>query len=256
MAEAFGRVTKYSRDSARHKSLTSAVTRYLVDEMVPFRTVEKPSFKSMIQKLDKQYELPGKTYFSETAVPKMYNELKAIIKSEIKDVDYFTDMWSSIKMTPYMSLTVHYVTKDWVLKSRCLETSFLPVNHTADNITEALSVAFDEWSLDENTLACMTTDNGSNIKSAVVDKLKWPWLNCFGHNLHLAVTNSMTSVKDRTSRAMGLCHSLVTAFSHSWLKRRDLAKTQVELGIPQHCLILVSSADKVSLGLLCITIHQ
>ena len=143
VAEAFGRVTKYSRDRARHKSLTSAVTQYLVDEMVPFRTVEKQSFKYMIQKLDKQYELPGKTYFSETAVPKTYNELKVIVESEIKDVDFFsatTDMWSSIKMHPYMSLTVHFVNKDWILKYRCLETSFLPVNHTADNVAKALII--------------------------------------------------------------------------------------------------------------------
>ena len=143
VAGAFGRVPKCSRHSARHRSLTSAVTRYLVDEMVPFRTVEKQSFKYMIQKLDKQYELPGKTYFSETAVPKMCNELKVIVESEIKDVDFFsatTDMWSSITMHPYMSLTVHFVNKDWILKSRCLETSFLPVNHTADNIAEALKI--------------------------------------------------------------------------------------------------------------------
>ncbi|XP_076591430.1 E3 SUMO-protein ligase ZBED1 [Chaetodon auriga] len=73
VGEAFARVAKYSIDSDRHKRLTDAVTRYLVEEMVPFATVEKPAFTSLLQKFDKQYELPGKTYFSETAVPKMYN---------------------------------------------------------------------------------------------------------------------------------------------------------------------------------------
>ena len=109
-------------------------------------------------------------------------------------------------MTPYMSLTVHYLTTDWILKSRCLETVFMPQNHTADSIAEALHSAFEEWSLDEKKLACITTDNGANIVAAV-RKMDATWLNCFGHNLHLAVTNEMTSVKDRTARAMGLCHS-------------------------------------------------
>ncbi len=43
---------------------TAAVTQYLVEEIVPLNTVEKPAFKSMLQKFDKQYELPVKTYFS------------------------------------------------------------------------------------------------------------------------------------------------------------------------------------------------
>lgn len=242
VGEAFARVAKYSMESDRHKRLTDAVTRYLVEEMVPFTTVEKPAFKSLLQKFDKQYELPGKTYFSETAVPKMYNTVRASVQSELKNVDYFsatTDMWSSVNMTPYMSLTVHYLTTDWTLKSRCLETVFMPQNHTSDNIAEALRSAFDEWSLDEKKLACITTDNGANI-AAAVRKLSWTWLNCFGHNLHLAVTNAMASVKDRTARAMGLCHTLVGAFSQSWLKRRDLARAQAELQVPQHGLIMVS----------------
>ncbi len=238
----FSRFFMTVRTLNRYKCLTDAVTQYLVEEMVPLNTVEKPAFKSMLQKFDKQYELPGKTYFSETAVPKMYNTVKTSIKMELKNVDYFsatTDMWSSVNMTPYMSLTVHYLSMEWTLKSRCLETVFMPENHTSDNISDALRHAFEEWSLDEKKLACITTDNGANIVAAV-KQLNWPWLNCFGHNLHLAVTIAMASVKDRTARAMGLCHTLVSKFSQSWLKRRDLAKAQAELQIPQHGLILVS----------------
>ncbi len=42
------------------------------------------------------------------------------------NVDYFsatTDMWSSVNMTPYMSLTVHYLSMEWTLKSRCPRNS-------------------------------------------------------------------------------------------------------------------------------------
>ncbi|RXN10424.1 zinc finger BED domain-containing 1-like protein [Labeo rohita] len=140
----------------------------------------------------------------------MYNTVKTSIKMELMNADYFsatTDMWSRVNMIPYMSLTVHYLSMEWTLKSRCLETVFMPENHTSDNISDALRHAFEEWSLDEKKLACITTDNGANIVAAV-KKLNWPWLNCFGHNLHLAVTNAMASVKDRTARAMGLCHTL------------------------------------------------
>ena len=75
VTESFARLAKYSHECNRHKDLTAAVTQYLVEEMVPFSTVEKPAFRSMLQKFDKQYELPGKTYFSETAVPKLYDKV-------------------------------------------------------------------------------------------------------------------------------------------------------------------------------------
>lgn len=90
VGEAFARVARYSRDSDRHKRLTGAVTQYLVEKMVPFSTVEKPAFKSLLQKFDKQYELPGKTYFSETVLPKMYNTVRASVQSELKSVDFFS----------------------------------------------------------------------------------------------------------------------------------------------------------------------
>ncbi|KAK7898280.1 hypothetical protein WMY93_019133 [Mugilogobius chulae] len=215
VAEAFARVTTYNRDSNRHRSLTAAVTRYLVEELVPFQTVEKPSFKSMLRKFDKQYDLPGKSFFSETAVPQTYEAVRGKVLKEIKKIKHFsatTDMWSSVGMTPYICLTVHYLTEDWKLKSLCLQTAFMPQNHTAENLAEVLQSAFSEWSLDKNKLTCITTDNGANIVAAV-RKMDWPWLNCFGHNLHLAVTNAVSSTKERTARALGVCHTLVSAFS-------------------------------------------
>lgn len=88
-------------------------------------------------------------------------------------------------------------------------------------------------------MSCITTDNGANIVAAVA-KLGWPWLNCFGNNLHLAVTNAIASEKERTARALGLCRSLVNTISMSWLKKRNLKKAQMETNIPQHSLVLVS----------------
>lgn len=38
-------------------------------------------------------------------------------------------------------------------------------------------------------------------------------------------------------RAVGVCKRLVSAFSNSWKRRRELAKVQAELGLPAHQLI-------------------
>ncbi|KAK1876960.1 Zinc finger BED domain containing protein 1 [Dissostichus eleginoides] len=210
--------------------------------MQPFNIVEKPAFQEMLQTFDKQYELPKKTFISQTAIPSLYNQVKDKVLKELKDISFYsatTDMWSSSNMTPYMSLTVHYITDDWTLQSKCLETRFIPDNHTANILAENLQSAqsLADWALEESKLACITTDNGANIVAAI-RQLGWPWLNCFGHNLHLAVSHGLDSDKDRTARAMGVCRNLVNTFNLSWLKKRDLRKAQTEANLPQHSLIL------------------
>lgn len=162
ITEAFHRQSKYSRNSAKWCALTESVVRYIAKEMQPFNTVEKPAFRDMLQTFDRQYELPSRKYVSQTAIPELYNRVKDLILNELKDIKFYsatTDMWSSSNMTPYMSLTIHYITEDWTLHSKCLETRYVPENHTADTLEENLKAALADWGLDENKLACITTDN-------------------------------------------------------------------------------------------------
>ncbi len=90
----------------------------------------------------------------------------------------------------------------------------------------------ESWSLPIEKLVCTTTDNGSNVVAAA-RRLDWVRLSCFGHNLDLAITNSLKD-ENRTTTALGVCRKLVGTFAHSWKKKRELAKAQVDLKIPQH----------------------
>ena len=64
-------------------------------------------------------------------------------------------------------------------------------------------------------------------------------LSCFGHNLNLAVTKALKD-DNRISRALGLARNIVSAFSASWKRRRELMNTQAAKNLPQHSLINVS----------------
>ena len=46
---------------------------------------------------------------------------------------------------------------------------------------------------------------------------------------------------DQVTRAIGIAHTIVNAFSQSWNKRRDLVKAQMEFSLPTHSLIMVCS---------------
>ena len=59
---------------------------------------------------------------------------------------------------------------------------------------------------------------------------------CFGHNLHLGVINALKD-DSRLSRALGVCKKIVSSFSYSWKKKRELSKGQSEMKLLQHSLI-------------------
>ena len=105
-------------------------------------------------------------------------------------------------MQPYLNFTVHYISKDWKLHSKCLQTLFMPADHNGEYLAESLKSLLESWRLQESKQICLTTDNGSNLVRAS-HLLNWLHVPCFGHNLHLAITNT---IKDdsRISRAIGV----------------------------------------------------
>ncbi|XP_055053943.2 E3 SUMO-protein ligase ZBED1 [Misgurnus anguillicaudatus] len=228
--------TPYPKSSERHKKITDAVSYFLAKDMCPISTVEDEGFKKLINTLHKRYALPSRHYFTRVALPALYEKCRAEVANEVLKAEYIaatTDLWSSRKMEPYISLTIHYIDANFNLNTKCLQTAFIPEDHTGQNIAHALREAVAAWGLNEEKLVCITTDNASNIKLAA-DVNGWMRLQCFGHRLHLAIENAMKD--SRIDRAMGVCKKLVSSFSYSWKKKRDLAEAQKQLNLPEHSL--------------------
>ena len=129
LLDAFSRGTPYDRKSKRWNEITNSITIHLAKDMVPLNTVEKGGFKQMIKMLDPRYELQSRKYFSQVAIPNLYQKNRAKLETELATVPHFaatTDMWSSHTMEPYLSLTVHFISEEWLLQSHCLQTSYFP----------------------------------------------------------------------------------------------------------------------------------
>lgn len=181
--------TPYPHNSSRSKEITEAIAYHLAKDMVPIYNVERDGFQKMIHTLDKRYSIPSRNYFSYVALPAMYKKVRTVVEAEVQQADYFsatTDLWSSRTMEPYMSLTVHFIAIDFTMKSKCLQTSFFPDDHKGEILAQGLKDALASWSLEEEKMACITTDNGSNIVKAISIN-NWTRLQCFGHRLHLAI---------------------------------------------------------------------
>ena len=225
--------------------------------MQPFYTVEKPGFKQMIKKLDPKYVIPGRKYFSQTEIPMLYTSTMESVKQDLKQAEYFaatTDLWTSAADHPYLSLTVHFIDKNWELKSYCLDTVPLLIDHTDQNIAETLKDVLANWNLDHDKLIATTTDNGSNFVAAF-QSLEWERISCFGHNLDLSIGKALKF--DRVETVIRKCHKLVELFSRSWKKSRHLHQKQVELGLDQHKLVAdVSTRWGSTCKMICRIIEQ
>ncbi|XP_059422959.1 E3 SUMO-protein ligase ZBED1-like [Carassius carassius] len=237
LTEMFESVTPYERNSKRHGEITRAITEFIAKDMMPLSTMTKPGFVALTYTLDKRYNIPSRTYFSQTAIPELYKKCKEKVAAEVKTVEFFastTDMWSSRTAEPYQSLTVHFIDEDFNLRARCLQTTYFPDDHTGENIAAGLREGLASWDLHEENHVCITTDNASNMVLAARLN-EWTRLQCFGHRLHLAIENALKD--DRVSRATALCRKLVGHFSHSWKKKAALMEAQRELKLPEHNLI-------------------
>lgn len=187
--DSFASVAPYEKTSKRHKALTAVITRYIAKCALSVNVVSKDGFLEMVKEFDRRYQVPSRTYFSQVAIPEMYNRCLMSVKTELCEVDFYastTDFWSSRTTEPYMSFTVHFLTRDFELVTRCLEVVYFPDSHTGENIATALRDVLTSWNLPEHKQVAITTDNGTNVvKAAQVNN--WFRLQCFGHRLHLAI---------------------------------------------------------------------
>ena len=86
--------------------------------------------------------------FSNVTIPKLYAQTRDVVSVEIKSTEFLTattDMWSSYTTEPYLSYTVYFVGEDWKLESQCLQTLYLPEDHTGENIAAALRETLESW---------------------------------------------------------------------------------------------------------------
>ena len=151
----------------------------------------------MSKVFDLRYQLPSQNYmyFSRTTIPALYAEAHKNMIEDLYEAHFYsatTDLWSSVGVEPYISLTVHYVDGRWKLQSKCLQTHmFMPAgphrNQDSQCFTRnsgVMETVHVHVSVEQ--LVCMTS--GYNVIKAAVE-LGWVRLSCFGHNLHNAVNN-------------------------------------------------------------------
>ena len=143
-------------------------------------------------------------------------------------------MWTSRATESYMTITCHFLTETWDLKSLVLETFFFELSHTAENIADLLRKAAEKWNISEKIIA-IVTDNASNIVAAV-KIVGWNHVPCFAHTLNLVVSEAIKS-DESVSVIKKKCKQIVTFFHQSVKATEKLKEVQNQLNLQEHKLI-------------------
>ena len=88
-------------------------------------------------------------------------------------------MWTSLNTESYGTMTCHYITDTWILKSYALETKLFTGQHTVDNIATAMEETKVQWGLPGNNNIVAVTDNAGNEAKALAN-LRWLNISCLG----------------------------------------------------------------------------
>ena len=95
-------------------------------------------------------------------------------------------IWTSRAVQAYLTVTVHFITDDWLINSNVLVTREMTERHTGVHIEYSLTEIAKDWNLDGKIVA-IVHDNASNMVLASDLLEDWGDLPCFAHTLQLAV---------------------------------------------------------------------
>ena len=140
-------------------------------DLQPFSLVEDLGFIRLMNYICPNYKIPSRKYLKEQIVKDIYVSVKNKIQEEINSATYLSFMpncWTAtIANKSFLSLTAHWITDDYELKSAILRVSPFDVSHSAQNISECLKDTMQQFNI-SHKIHVILRDNAANIAAGVV----------------------------------------------------------------------------------------
>lgn len=110
---------------------------------------------------------------------------------KIDNLALTTDLWKNKKLEYFLTLTAHFLTKDFQFHSMVLSFRKFTKNHKATNITIFINKELIKLNIVDK-ISTITTDNEVTVVSAstaLSNNVKR--ISCMNHNINLAVKNGL-----------------------------------------------------------------
>jgi hypothetical protein len=182
---------------ALNKAIDDAIVDFLADSGVAFRVVGLASFDRLMKLANRRIKLKHPTTYSRLVKNKAAEIKKDIVdiigavKGDLTVAAFTTDMWTSRAGTPFMSLTIHFIDKNWDLHRWTPYIAPFPASHSGKNISIGLDAMIEELGLGSGQWELFAVnDNAANAKLGVKLSRHLNQYLCAIHTLELAVKDA------------------------------------------------------------------
>lgn len=228
-------VLRHKTSHEKTQVINKLVLNVIVKGQRPLSLVEDDSFKELLAYLEPGYTLPGRKHFT-TALCVRYAEVQQKLVSMLSNVEFVSitaDTWTSVATESYLTVTVHYISEDWLLMSHVLGTLPLEERHTGENLAAWMIEMLLKFDVNPSKVVTVVHDNASNMVSATNILLATYGINslrCSAHTLQLVVHSTLN--KDATVQTtLTLARKLVEHFRRSTVANSALVQQQEQMNL-------------------------
>ena len=224
-------------DEALNNAITDAIVDFLADSGVAFKIVGLESFHNLMRIANRRIKLKHPVTYSRLVrvkadeIRKDLLDIITAVKSDLSCISFTTDMWTSRAGNPFMSLTIHFIDKNWELHRWTPYVAPFPARHTGRNIALGLDAMVEELGLDNEQWELFSiNDNAANVKLGIKLSRTLSQYFCDIHTLELAVKGTfkkvpgMSAVLKKTKDIGTFTHTSTVATTEL---KREAAKEKV-----------------------------
>ena len=219
------RGTPFDRERA-----DALLSLFIASNYLPLNIVKDPDFAALGKYLNPKYTLPGRFKLTKTLLPGLQDKIRAAMAEKLTTIRWVSlsaDSWTSIGNEIFIAITCHGVTLDYVLETFLLEVVPVYKDETGVYIADTIEETLAEWKIQKDRVTSITTDGAANVRNAVQQVLKVPWLYCVAHIINRSIRIGLES--DAISPLIKKAKKISRFFRSSPKAARMLATKQAAL---------------------------
>ena len=107
------------------------IAELVARDLRPLSIVEDDGFQLHLRYVEPNYQVPSRPHVKSVCQKLYHSERECLItKLQAKHVALTNNLWTSLAVQAYLTVTVHFINEDWMIESYVLTTKEMPERHT------------------------------------------------------------------------------------------------------------------------------
>ena len=180
----------------KSKQIHKKIAMMIALDNQPLSITEDNGFIGLMAHLQPRYLIPSRHFFSENALPQLYDDIKKKVFNEItkaQSISFTSDIWTcSSSNETFISLSGQWTKNTFERKYAVLYASHFPESHTGINIPGKFINMLESWEINSKRRYILVKDGAANM--SLGSKLARITLDhCTIHLLQLVIKDAVLS---------------------------------------------------------------